>query len=137
MSLMQVVGASFANLPLSHTNSLLSQLCVPASQPAQSQTQPTEAQFSDPLPCDTQNTRLKHKPATASDLQSRKPRVADQQCVETDPGMKTHEEMTRLNPQVKPLNGVLYQRCSVLLDHLLIYFFSCLASGNTTADHSS
>lgn len=95
-----MVGASFASVPLSHANSLLSQLGVPASQPTQSQTQPTVAQFSDPLHRDTQNTRLENKADTASELQNRKQRVADQQCVEADSGINTHEEKTTLNPKV-------------------------------------
>lgn len=112
MSLMQVVGASFASLPLSHAN-LLSQLNVPASLPAQPQTQPAVAQSSDPPP---QNTRLENKPDTVSELQSRKPRAADQQWMEADPRLNTHEEKRRLNPQVKPLNSVLFQRCDYLLN---------------------
>lgn len=110
MSLMQVVGASFANLPLSHANSLLSQFGVPASQPAQPQTQPTVAQPTDSPPCATQNTSLENKPDALSELQNRKPRAADQQWVETDPGLNTHEERSRLIPQVKPLNSILFQR---------------------------
>ncbi|KAK3549848.1 hypothetical protein QTP86_015286, partial [Hemibagrus guttatus] len=101
MSLMQVVGASFANLPLSHVNALLSQLSVPATQPsqlAQPQTQPTVAQSSGPPPHDTQNTRLENKPDTVSELQSMKPRGADYQC-EADPRLNSHEERSRLSLQ--------------------------------------
>ncbi|XP_058267346.1 ciliogenesis and planar polarity effector 1 isoform X3 [Hemibagrus wyckioides] len=102
MSLMQVVGASFANLPLSHVNTLLSQLSVPATQPsqlAQPQTQPTVAQSSGPPPNDTQNTRLENKPDTVSELQSMKPRGAHQQYVEADPRLNSHEERSRLSLQ--------------------------------------
>lgn len=116
MSLMQVVGASFANLPLSHVNTLLSQLSVPATQPsqlAQPQTQPTVAQSSGPPPHDTQNTRLENKPDTVSELQSMKPRGADQQYVEADPRLNSHEERSRLSLQVKPLNTVLIPRCGL------------------------
>lgn len=96
-----MVGASFANLPLSHANLLLSQLSVPGSQHTQPQTQPTVAQSSDPPPHDTQNTRLENKPDTVSELQSRKPGAADQPWVETDPGLNTHEEKSSLKSQVK------------------------------------
>ncbi|XP_053501766.1 ciliogenesis and planar polarity effector 1 isoform X4 [Ictalurus furcatus] len=96
MSLMQVVGASFASAPLSHANSLLSQLSVPASQPAQPQTRPTVAQSSHPPPY---NTRLEKKPDTVSELHSRTPRASDQQWMETDPGLNTPEERRRLCPE--------------------------------------
>ncbi|XP_060764829.1 ciliogenesis and planar polarity effector 1 isoform X4 [Neoarius graeffei] len=99
MSLMQVVGASFASLPLYHAISLVPQLNVSTSLPAQPQTQPTVAQSSDPPPRDTQNTRLANKPDTVSPLQSRKPRAADQQWVEAGPGLNSQEERSRLNPQ--------------------------------------
>ncbi|KAF4082340.1 hypothetical protein AMELA_G00150710 [Ameiurus melas] len=96
MSLMQVVGASFANMPLSHANSLLSQLSVPASQPAQPQTRPTVTQSSDPPP---HNTRLEKKPDTVSELQSRTHGASDQPWMETDPGLNTPEERRRLCPE--------------------------------------
>lgn len=109
-----MVGASFANLPLSNANSHISQLSVPVTQPsqlAQPQTQPIVAQCSGSPPHDTQNTRLENKIDTVSELQSRKPRAADQQCVEADLGLNTHKETSRLRLQVKPLNSVLFQRC--------------------------
>ncbi|XP_026995153.2 ciliogenesis and planar polarity effector 1 isoform X2 [Tachysurus fulvidraco] len=102
MSLMQVVGASFANLPLSNVNSHISQLSVPvtqASQLAQPQTQPIVAQCSGSPPHDTQNKRLENKIDTVSELQSRKPRAADQQGVEADLVLNTHEETSRLRLQ--------------------------------------
>ncbi|KAF7700988.1 ciliogenesis and planar polarity effector 1 isoform X2 [Silurus meridionalis] len=99
MSLMQVVGASFANLPLTHTNSLLSQFSVPSSAPAQPQTQATVAQSSDTLPPDTQNTRLENNPRTDLELQSRKPRAVDLKKVETNLGMNIIIENSRLAPQ--------------------------------------
>lgn len=133
MSLMQVVGASFASVPLSHANSLLSQLSVPASQPAQPQTRPTVAQSSDPPPY---NTRLGKTPDTVSELHSRTPRASDQQWMETDPGLNTPEERRRLCPEVKPLNRPLFTT-SALLSGFSLYSSTCLAAGTPTADRSS
>lgn len=128
MSLMQVVGASFAHVPVSHANSLLSHLNVPAAQPSQlaqplhnhtTLSQPTVAQCPDPPFHDTQNTRLENKPDTVSELQCREQRAADQQCVEAEPGLNTHEE-SRLSLQVISLNSVLCPRCGMFSDCLLV-----------------
>lgn len=96
-----MVGTSFANLPISHANSLFSQLSVPASQPAQPQTQPTVAQTSNPPAHDAPNTSLENKPDTVSEIQNRKPGAANYQQVKTDPRLNTHEERSTPNPQVK------------------------------------
>lgn len=106
MSLMQVVGASFANLPFSQANSLLSQPSVPASQPAQPQSQPTVAQSADFSLHDTHNTRLDNEPSAVSEMQCRKPRAAAQECVEVNPGI--NKESSKVSLQVKHLN-VLFQ----------------------------
>ncbi|KAL7848306.1 hypothetical protein AOLI_G00230240 [Acnodon oligacanthus] len=91
MSLMQVVGASFANLPLSQGNPLLAQLSVPSSQataPAQPQAQAivsTVAQSADfpqnIITQTTQNIRQENadKKISASESENRKSRAADQQ----------------------------------------------------------
>ncbi|KAL6472327.1 hypothetical protein MHYP_G00185150 [Metynnis hypsauchen] len=118
MSLMQVVGASFANLPLSQANPLLAQLSAPSSQataPVQPQAQasvPTVAQFADfPQNIITQtpqNVRQENadKQISASELGNRKSRAADQQpsSVEAEPVPSPHEERSspidsRLNTQ--------------------------------------
>ncbi|KAF5893905.1 ciliogenesis and planar polarity effector 1, partial [Clarias magur] len=103
MSLMQVVGSSFANLPLSHGNPLLSQPSVPAAQPVQPQAQPTVPQSSEPPSHTTQNTRLENKPDTISELQNRKSRAADQKWVEANSALNNPEEMSRPNSQPQEL----------------------------------
>ncbi|XP_036450987.1 ciliogenesis and planar polarity effector 1 [Colossoma macropomum] len=106
MSLMQVVGASFANLPLSQANPLLAQLSVPSSHataPAQTQDQasvPTVAQSADrPQSINsqtTQNVRLDNadEQISVSEPQNRKTRAANQQpsSVEAEPVLSPCEE---------------------------------------------
>ncbi|XP_066507194.1 ciliogenesis and planar polarity effector 1 isoform X2 [Hoplias malabaricus] len=109
MSLMQVVGASFANLPLSQTNPLLEQLRVPASQNTAS-AQP-QAQAS--LQAVVQSS---HSPQNLRQVNSNKPvsapepqkgiSAADHQpfSVGTEPVQDPCEERSspinsRLNPQ--------------------------------------
>lgn len=125
MSLMQVVGASFANLPLSNANSLLSQLGGPTSQP---QTQPTVA----PPPHDPQNTRLENKTHAVSELQNKN---VVQHWVEADPRLNTHEE-SKLNPQVKTSKRYSFPKVLPIIT-LLTRSSTCLATETPTADHSS
>lgn len=116
MSLMQVVGASFANLPLSQANPQLAQLHIPASQataPAQPQVRAslaTVAQSADGLnnvnTQTPQNIRRQNaeKPISALDLQNRRSRAAGQQpsSLEAEPCEEiTSAINSRLNTQVK------------------------------------
>ncbi|KAI4892113.1 hypothetical protein NFI96_017897, partial [Prochilodus magdalenae] len=118
MSLMQVVGASFANLPLSQGNPLLAQLSVPSSQatthaPPQAQASVAIVAQSAYSPQNlstqtTQNVRQENanEQVSAPEPQNRKPRSADQQpsSVEAEAGPSARDGMSnsvnsRLNTQ--------------------------------------
>ncbi|XP_017567420.2 ciliogenesis and planar polarity effector 1 isoform X1 [Pygocentrus nattereri] len=127
MSLMQVVGASFANLPLSQANPLLAQLSVPPSQataPVQAQAQasaPTVAQFADfpqNIITQTQNVRQENadKQLPASESGNRKSRAADQQpsSVEAEPVLSPCEE--RSSPIDSGLNIQEIQQLTIRSD---------------------
>ncbi|XP_072514569.1 ciliogenesis and planar polarity effector 1 isoform X3 [Salminus brasiliensis] len=115
MSLMQVVGASFTNLPLSQSNPLLAQLSMPASQgtaPAQPQDQasrPTVAQFAHGLQTvstqTSENIRQGNADKPAAEPQNRKIKAADEKpsSVEAKPLLSPCAErssvISKFNPQ--------------------------------------